>query len=184
MEGGVQEVSPCCQCVQGGRGCALCRYGVPLVVWAVGDENVGGRQFVHFGGVGEVPGDVDLSGVVLARGGVWDDVVGRRRVVGGFSCCIQFERGVERFWRQGFSLGFRVRRHFGFDQVLWAPGLRGPDLGGCRCGASEEGGDFWVHGGGRGWLGGQGIVVLICPPIGVAPLGVAVWSFGLGLLDG
>ena len=38
--------------------------------------------------------------------------------------------------------------------------------------------------GGGGWLGGEGVVVLICPLNGVASLGVAVWRLGPGLLDG
>ena len=33
-------------------------------------------------------------------------------------------------------------------------------------------------------MGGEGVVVLVCPPYGVAPLGVAVRGLGLGLLDG
>ena len=41
-----------------------------------------------------------------------------------------------------------------------------------------------VSSGGGGWLECEGVVVLICPPNGVASLGVAVWDFGLGLLDG
>ena len=40
------------------------------------------------------------------------------------------------------------------------------------------------RGGGGGWLGGEGVVVLICPANGVASLGVAVRGLGLGLLDG
>ena len=39
-------------------------------------------------------------------------------------------------------------------------------------------------GGGGNWLGGEGVVVLVCPPNGVASLGVAVRGLGLGLLDG
>ena len=41
-----------------------------------------------------------------------------------------------------------------------------------------------VSRGGGGWLGGEGVVVLICPPNGVAWLGVAMRGLGLGLLDG
>ena len=51
---------------------------------------------------------------------------------------------MERFRRWGFFLGFRVRRYFGLDQVLWAPGFRGPYLGGCRCRSLEEGGGLGV----------------------------------------
>ena len=39
------------------------------------------------------------------------------------------------------------------------------------------------RGGGAG-LGVEGVVVLICRPNGVAPLGVAVRGLGLSLLDG
>ena len=39
------------------------------------------------------------------------------------------------------------------------------------------------RGGGAG-LGGEGVVVLICPPNGLASLGVAVRGLGLRLLDG
>ena len=38
--------------------------------------------------------------------------------------------------------------------------------------------------GGGGWLGGEAVVVLICPRNRVASLGVAVWHLGLALLDG
>ena len=37
---------------------------------------------------------------------------------------------------------------------------------------------------GGGWLGDEGVMVLICPSNGVASLRVAVWGLGLGLLDG
>ena len=83
VEGGVWEVPPCCPCVQGGRGSPFCLYGVSLVVSATGDEDVGGRQLIHLCGVGEVAGDGDLGDVVLAGGGVEDDVVGRPFVLGG-----------------------------------------------------------------------------------------------------
>ena len=82
MEGGVWEVPPCCPCVQGGRRGPLCLYGVSLVVSAMGDEHVGGRQLIHLCGVGEVAGDGGLRGVVPADGGVGDDVVGRPFIVG------------------------------------------------------------------------------------------------------
>ena len=41
-----------------------------------------------------------------------------------------------------------------------------------------------VSRGGAPGLGGEGVVVLVCPPNGVASLGVAVRGLGLGLLDG
>ena len=41
-----------------------------------------------------------------------------------------------------------------------------------------------VSRGGGGWLGDEGVVVLVCPPNGAASLGVAVRGLGLGLLDG
>ena len=37
---------------------------------------------------------------------------------------------------------------------------------------------------GGAWSGGEHVVVLVCPPNGVASLGVAVQGLGLGLLDG
>ena len=57
MEGGLWEVPPCCQWVQGRRGGALQLYGVWLVVSAMGDEDVGGRQLIHLCAVGEVAGE-------------------------------------------------------------------------------------------------------------------------------
>ena len=135
IEGGVWEVRPCCPRVQGGHGGPLCLYGVSLVVWTMGDEGVGGRQLIHLCGVGEVAVDGDLGGVVLAG-----DVVGRPFVVGGVLHRVQLQWGVEWFRRWGLFLGFRVGRHFGFDQGLRAPGFRGPYFGGCRCCGPEEGG--------------------------------------------
>ena len=140
VEGGVSEVPPCCPCVQGGRGGPFRLYGVSLVVSATGDEDVGGRQLIHLCGVGEVAGDGDLGGVVLAGGGVGDDVVGRPFVLGAVFRRVQLEWGVERLRCWGLFLGLRVVHHFGFDQVLWAPGFRGPYLCGCRCCGLEEGG--------------------------------------------
>ena len=137
---GLWEVPPWCPCAQGGRGGPFCLYGVSLVVSATGDEDVGCRQLIHLCGVGEVAGDSDLGGVVLAGGGVGDDVVGRPFVLGGVFRRVQLEWGVERLWCWGLFLGLRVGRHFGFDQVLWAPGFRGPYLCGCRCCSLEEGG--------------------------------------------
>ena len=64
---------------------------------------------------------------------------------------VQFEWGLGRFGRRGFVLGSRLRRYFGFDQVFWAPGLRGPHFGGCRCCGLEEGGGVGVEGGAPGW---------------------------------
>ena len=183
VEVGVWEVPPCCPCVQGGHGGPLRLYGVSLVVSATGDEDVGGRQLIHLCGVGEVTGDGDLGGVVLAGGGVGHDVVGRPFVVGGVLLCVQLEWGVERLRRGGLFLGHCPGRHFGFDQVLRAPGFRGPYLCGCRCCGFEEGGCVGVQRWGH-WLGGEGVVILICPPNGVASLGVAVRGLGLGLLDG
>ena len=140
VEGGVWEVPPCCPCVQGGRSGPFRLYGVSLVVLVTGDEDVGGRQLIHLCGVGEVAGDGDLGGVVLAGGGVGDDVVGRPFVLGGVFCRVQLEWGVERLRCWGPFLGLRAGRHFGFDQVLWAPGFQGPYLCGCRCCGLEGGG--------------------------------------------
>ena len=128
-------------------------YGVPLVVSVVGDEDVGGRQFIHLGRVVEVGADGDLGGIVVAGGGVGDDVVGRPFVVGGFFCRFQFEWAVERFWRRGLFLGLRVWRYFVFDQVLLARGLQGPPPG--RLPLSRLGGARWCCGrGGGAWFGG------------------------------
>ena len=123
VEGGVWEVPPCCPCVQGGRGGPFRLYGVSLVVSATGDEDVGGRQLIHLCGVGEVAGDPDLGGVVPASGGAGDDVVGRPFVLGSVFRRVQLDWGVERLPCWGLFLGLRVGRHFGFDQVLWAPGF-------------------------------------------------------------
>ena len=48
----MREGSVCCASVQGGRGGPLRLYGVPLVMSAMGDEDVGGCQFIHLGGRG------------------------------------------------------------------------------------------------------------------------------------
>ena len=154
VEGGVWEVPPCCPCVQGGRRGPFRLYGVSLVVSATGDEDVGGSQLIHLCGVGEVAGDGDLGGVVLAGGGVGDDVVGRPFVLGGVFHRVQLEWGVERLRCSQLFLGLRVGRHFGFDQVLWAPGFRGPYLCGCRCCGLEEGGCVGVYRGGGKLVGG------------------------------
>ena len=182
-QGGLWEVPPCCPRVQGGHSGPLRLYGVSLVVSAMDDEDVGGRQLIHLCGVGEVAGDGDLGGVLLAGRGGGDDVVGRPFTVGGVPHRVQLESGLEWLRRWGLFLGFRVGRHFGFDQVLQAPGFRGPHLGGCRCCGLEEGGGVGVWGGGA-WLGAECVVVFICPPNGVTSLGVAVRGLGLGLLDG
>ena len=140
MECGVWEVRLFYPRVWGGRGGPLRLYGVSLVVSAMGDEDVGGRQLIHLCGLGEVAGDGDLGGVVLAGGGVGDDVVACPFVVGGVLHRVQLEWGLEWFRRWQLFLGIRVGRHFGFDKVLRAPGFRGPYLGGCRCCGLEEGG--------------------------------------------
>ena len=144
MEGGVWEVPPRCPLVQGGRGGTLRVYGVSLVVSAMGDEDVGGRQLIRLCGVGEVAGDGDLGGGVLAGSGVGHDVVGCPFVVGGVLHRVQVEWGVEWLRRWGLFLGFRVVHPFGLDQVLRARGFRGPYLRGCRCCGLEEGGGVGV----------------------------------------
>ena len=140
IEGGVSEVPPCCPRVQGGRSGPLRLYGVSLVVSAMSDEDVEGRQLIHLFGVGEVVGDGDLRGVVLAGGGVGDDVVGRPFIVWGVLHRVQLEWGLEWFRQWGLIFGFRLGRHFGFHQVLRAPGFQGPYLGGCPCCSLEESG--------------------------------------------
>ena len=91
VDGGVWEVPLCCPCVQGGCGGPLRLYGVSLVVSATGDEDVGGRRLIHTCAVGEVTGEGDPGGIVLAGGGVGDDVVGRPFVVGAVLLCVQLE---------------------------------------------------------------------------------------------
>ena len=109
MAGALREVSLCCPCVQHGRCGPFGLDAAPLVMPAVSDEDVGGRQFVHLGGVGKVAGDVGLRGLVIAGAGVWDDVVGCSLVVGSFTLRVQFEWGLEWFRRPGvFSGLFRV----------------------------------------------------------------------------
>ena len=148
VEGGVWEVLPCCPCVQGCRGGPFRLYGVSLITSATGDEDVGGCQLIHLCGVGDVAGDSDLGGVVLAGGGVGDDVVGRPFVVGGVLLCVQREWGVVWLRQWGLFLGLCVGRHFGFDQILRASWFPGPlpgflpllRLGGGRlCWCSERG---------------------------------------------
>ena len=134
------NLKPQTPCVQGGRGGPFRLYGVSLVVSAVGDEDVGGCQLIHLCRLGEVAGDGDLGGVILAGGGVGDDVVGCPFVLGGVFSRVQLECWVERLRCSGFFLGLRVGRYFGCDQVLWASGFRGPYLCGCRCCGLEEGG--------------------------------------------
>ena len=152
MKGGVREVSPCCPCVQAGRGDPFRLYSVPLIVLAVGDEDIGGCQFVRFGGVGEVAGDGDLGGVVLADGGMRDDLVGSPLVLGGCCCLVQFEWGVEWFWHLRFFLGFRVRRYFGFDQASRAPGPGAPTWAAAAVAAWKRAVVLGSRGGGApGW---------------------------------
>ena len=183
VDGGMWKFPLCSPCVQGGCGGPLCLYGVSFVVSATGDEDVGGCQLIHLCGVGEVAGDGALGGVVLAGGGVADDVVGCPFVPGGVLLRVQLGWGVEWLRRWGLFLDLRLGRHLCLDQVLRAPGFRGPYLGGCRCCGLEEGGCVDVKRGGA-WLGGEGDVVFVCPTSGVASLGVAVRGLGLGLLDG
>ena len=109
-----------------------------------GEEDVGGRQLIHLCRVGDLVGDGDLGGVVLAPGGVRDDVVGRPFIVGGVLHRVQVEWWMEWLRRWGLFLGFCVGCHFGFEQVLQAPGFWGPYLGACRCCGLEEGGGVGV----------------------------------------
>ena len=114
---GVWGVPLCCPRVQGGCGGPLRLYGVSHVLSAMGDEDVRGRQRIHLCGVGEVAPDCDLCGVVLAGGGVGDDVVGRPFGVRGVLHRVQLEWGVEWLRRWGLFLGFCVGCNLGFDQV-------------------------------------------------------------------
>ena len=148
MEGGVWEVPPCCPRVQGGRGGPLRLYGVSLVVSVIGDEDVGGRQLIHLCGVGEVAGDGALAGVVLAAGGVGDDVVGCPFVVGCVFHRVQLECGLEWFRRWGFSWAFAWGPNFVSTRYCGLQVFRGPYLGPCRCCGLEEGGGVGVWGGG------------------------------------
>ena len=72
---------------------------------------------------------------------------------------------------------------------LWSrPGIVGPRFPGplpvwLPLLRLEEGGCVRVQRGGAR-LGGEGVVDLVCPPNGVASLGVAVRGLGLGMLDG
>ena len=143
MEGGVWEVPPCCQRVQGGRGGPLCLYGVSFVVLALGEEDVGGRQLIHLCGVGEVAGDGDPGGVVLAGGGVGDDVVGRAFIVGGVLHRVQLECGGVASAMGAFVWLLRGAPLW-FRPGIVAPGFRGPYLGGCRCCRLTEGGGVGV----------------------------------------
>ena len=149
----------------------------------MGDEDVRGCQFVHTGGVKEVVGDGNLGGVLLAGGGLCNNVVGCPFLVGGFPFCVQFVWGVEWFWRRGLLLAFGVWRHFAFDGSSRGPGLRGRHLGCCRCRGWKEGDGVVVQGEDT-WLGGDSVVVLVCPSNDVASWGVVVWGLGLRLLDG
>ena len=183
MEGGVwEEISPCCPCVQGDRG-GLLRlvYRSSCRRWVM--RTLGAVSSYTWVVVGVVAGDGEFRGVIFAVCGVGDDVVGCSFVVGGFLRRVQFEWGVERFWREGFVLRFCLMRYFGLDQVLWAPGLRNAHLGGCRCRGLEKGAGVGDQGR-WAWFGGEGVVVFICPPYGVASLGLAMWGLGLGFLDG
>ena len=76
-------------------------------------------------------------------------------------------RGAPLWFRQGI-----VGSRFPLPLPVPLPLLQ---LGGGRLCWCLEGGP---------WLGGEGVVVLVCPPNGVASLGVAVRGLGLGLLDG
>ena len=183
MEGGVWEAPSRCPRVQGGRGSPLRLYGVSLVMSSFSHEDVGGRQLIHLRGVGEVAGDGDLGGVVLAGGGVGNDLVSRPFVVGGVLHCVHLEWGVEWLRRWGLFLGFRVGCHFGFDQVLRARGFGAPTWVAAATAACRRA-VVLVSRGGGGWLWGEGVVVLVRPPNGVASLGVAVRGLRLGLLDG
>ena len=120
MDGRVwDEFSPGRPCVQGGHGVPLRLWGVPLVVSAVGDVDVGGRQFAHLGGVGEVAGDDDLGVIGFAVDSEGDDVVGRCFVLGGFFRRVQFECRIG-FGTGGLCWDFACGPTLVLDQILWA----------------------------------------------------------------
>ena len=177
------EVPPCCPCVQGGRNSPFRLYGVSLVVSATADEDVGGRQLIHLRGVGEVAGDGDLGGVVLAGGGVGDDVVGRLSSWGVCSVASSLIGECSGFGVGGFFWAFA------WGATLVSTRYCGPQVSGaptCVAAAAAAWRRAVVlvsRGGGPGW-GGEGVVVLVCPPNGVASLGVLLRGLGLGLLDG
>ena len=140
MEGGLWEVPPCSPCVQGGCGGLLRLYGVPLVVSAMDDEDFGGRQLIHLGGLGVMAGDVELGVLVFAGLGVRDDVVGRPFVVGGNFCRVQFEWGISRavlLWSRPGIVGCRPPG----PQPLWL--LLSQLRGGQWCWSPGEGGAGW-----------------------------------------
>ena len=77
-------------------------------------------------------------------------------------------RGAPLWFRPGI-----VGPRFPGPLPVWLPLLR---LGGGRL--------CWCPEGGGGRFGSEGVMVSVCPPNGVASLGVAVRGLGLGLLDG
>ena len=81
--------------------------------------------------------------------------------------CLRPSRGAPLWFRPGI-----VGPRFPGPLPVGLPLLR---LGGGRLCWCLEGGPR---------LGGEGVVILVCPPNGVASLAVAVRALGLGLLDG
>ena len=81
--------------------------------------------------------------------------------------CLGPSRGAPLWFRPGI-----VGPRFPGPLPVWLPLLR---LGGGRW--------CWCLEGGPPVLGGEGVMVLVCPANGIASLGVAVRGLGLGLLD-
>ena len=182
MEGGVWEVRLRCPGVQGGGAApsasmvyrSLCLRWVTRTLGAVSSYTcvVWGRWRVT----------VILAASFL-RVVVWV-VVGCPIVVGMCSIVASLSGGWNGFGDGGFSWAF-----------VWGATLVSTSY----CGLQVSGAPTWVaaaaaawrravvlvsRGGGGGCLGGEGVVVLICPPNGVASLGVALRGLGLCLLDG
>ena len=145
MQAWMREVSPCCPCVQGGQGVPLRLYGVRLVVVALVDEDVGGCLFSDLGGVSAVAGDVILAALHLQLV-VCEMMYWAALSSWALSPAVLSLRWVWNGLAPGFFLGFCVRWYFGFDQVSWAPGPRGPYVGGCGFRSFEEGGGVGVQG--------------------------------------
>ena len=86
-------------------------------------------------------------------------------------------------WAMGALLGLSLGAPLWFRPGIAGSRFLGPLLGWLPLLRPGGGRLCWCLGGG-GWLGGEGVVVLVCRPHVVASLGVAARGLGLGLLDG